>query len=338
MSNLLKALRAHDPDLAEIGDGQGAILVSPRLQGRIFCQLGGDLIHRLDAARLAQPLPGEFNNLGGNSLWPAPEGGPFAFNYLPGDDRWVVQSGIADQMAPVTQREASGVTVEKTIRLRNRLGTELPLRFRRRVRRVAPSPAGAGLPCLAYESEDALEPLERHPPQRLLLASWSLEQFPGGDEVTAFGLVAQAGTALNFDYYGQPTTAPQVDALGFRIALGGKAKYQFGVRAANAPRLIGAWDRRRGLLILRHTATQQGAYFNIADNDQPRGPWSAADAYSVFNGGALGFYELETIAPLVVADGAVAASLLISRTEMFAGTPEELARVMAQLGGGFKLA
>ena len=59
--------------------GDGEVLLSAALQGRIFAALQGELLHRLDAP-LAEHPSESFNNLGGNSLWPAPEGGPFAFN------------------------------------------------------------------------------------------------------------------------------------------------------------------------------------------------------------------------------------------------------------------
>ena len=55
-------------------------------------------------------------------------------------------------------------------------------------------------------------------------------------------------------------------------------------------------------------------YFNIADNDQPAGPWSAADMYSIFYGAGLGFYELETIAPARIDGGNLLASSLTSAT------------------------
>ena len=54
---MLAELHEHDPDLAALPVPAGAVLVSPGLQGRIFCEIGGDLIHRLDTGLLDHPLP-----------------------------------------------------------------------------------------------------------------------------------------------------------------------------------------------------------------------------------------------------------------------------------------
>lgn len=71
----LDVLRQYDSELISLEVGNAKVLVSPGLQGRVFCAINGKLIHRLDQEKLANPLPNAFNNLGGNSLWPAPEGG-----------------------------------------------------------------------------------------------------------------------------------------------------------------------------------------------------------------------------------------------------------------------
>ncbi|MDD5697755.1 MAG: hypothetical protein PHH77_03985 [Victivallaceae bacterium] len=68
-------LRASNPGLAELAASEGAVIIAPGLRGRIFCVLNGELIHRFDFGAAAGPAPAEFNNIGGNSLWPAPEGG-----------------------------------------------------------------------------------------------------------------------------------------------------------------------------------------------------------------------------------------------------------------------
>ena len=100
------------------------------------------------------------------------------------------------------------------------------------------------------------------------------------------------------------------------------------MRAANRPELLGALDGGRELLILRRMDPQEGVYFNIADNEQPGGPWSAADMYSVFNGGNLDFFELETIAPLQTEDNRVARCTLISETLIVRGSVKELERYL----------
>ncbi len=340
MNDALPALRRHDADLIELVSGDGLVLVSPSLQGRVFCAIGKELLHRLDLERLAHPVAGEFNNLGGNSLWPAPEGGPLAFNYLPGSDQWVVQSGIAEttcRVAPATAREAA---VEKVIVLRNRKGTSCRMRFARQVMAGAmpgaPAPerlAALGLRAVGYDCLDTLEPLEALTSEALLLAAWSLEQFPGGAGVTAFAKTSSPDRAINFSFYGMPERGPEYRKDYFTLSLDGSVKFQIGVACGANPLLLGALDRARGLLLLRQTERQAGVYFNIADNDQPAGPFSAADMYSVFNGGPLDFFELETIGAMQVEGGRVGACTLRSKTWLAQGPVEILTRLLAENWG-----
>ena len=336
MDDLMQNLIDHDPDLIDLPCGDGGILVSPGLQGRIFAHLGGELVHRLDVERTQRPAAGEFNNLGGNSLWPAPEGGPLAFNYLPGSDEWVVQPGIADVACEIVEHGGQHALIEKTIALTNRKGTDVQVRFRRHVevvdaREGDPHPAGKSRRALAYRSEDTLEPLGDVARGDVLLAAWSLEQFPGGEDVTAFACMAKPREAINFDFYGMPAQPPVFGERCFTLALGGTAKFQIGVTVNSRPTLLGALDRRRSLLMLRHTEAGDGLYFNIADNDQPDGPFAAADMYSVFNGGDLDFFELETIAPMMEHDGRVTGSRLVSTTWFYEDEIETLERAVTRL-------
>ena len=323
---MIDLLRRHDPGLIELASEDGAVLVSPALQGRIFAHLEGDLLHQLDIERLEAPLPGEFNNLGGNSLWPAPEGGPFAFNYMPGSGEWVVQAGIADQPASVTYLSKGEVEIEKQINLTNRHGTTLDLRFNRRIQTIGAPDLGSfpGLQGIAYHTSDTFEPLGSYREDEVLLAPWSLEQFPGGNGVTAFAKVKDPSTAINFDFYGMPESPPIYGEDFFSTSLGGTAKYQIGIKVANEPEVLGALDTNRNLPLLRHTEKKDGLYFNIADNDQPEGPGSAADMYSVFNGGDLDFFELETIAPMQIRDGLITTSPLHSASIMLRGPVPDL--------------
>jgi hypothetical protein len=332
---MLKALHNHDPNLATLSDRHGDVLVSPLLQGRIFCALGGELIHRLDTDRMRQPLPDEFNNLGGNSLWPAPEGGPFAFNYGPDSTQWVVQDGIAKDVALLTARSPRSAVLEKTVALVNRKGLSLRLRWKRSVELMdlAGDTPGDAVKSIGYIGEDILEPLGRHTPDELLLAAWSLEQFPGGDGVTAFAKVDVPRHAINTDFYGEPGSPPAYGKGHVTLALGGRQKFQIGIRISSRPHLLGALDRRRSLLMLRQTEPQEGRYFNIADNDQPRGPWSEADLYSVFSGGDLNFFELETIGAMQTDGAIVRVSRLVSKTMIFRGPVELLTHWLQQRHG-----
>jgi hypothetical protein len=331
----LELLRAHDAHMVELNCGRGSVLLPPLLGGRIFCQLDGELVHRLDGTALRNPSATEYDNLGGNSLWPAPEGGAFGFNYPPGGDAWMVQDGIAKAVPTITCDGRNAARVEKRIVLTNRKGVNVDLDYRRVV--SVPDrldlPAGYALEGMCYNTEDIFEPRGEHSADDVLLAPWSLEQFPGSDGIVAFGKTAGSEDAINCDFYGDPGDRLARRAGRFTFMLGGEARHQIGVRVQSRPQFIGALDAARSLLILRKTEAGQGVYFNIADNEQPDGPFSAADLYSIFNGGELGFFELETIGAMRVVEGRVSASALSSETLVLRGSRAELLRYLSEQKG-----
>ncbi|MCC6490025.1 MAG: hypothetical protein IT364_21235 [Candidatus Hydrogenedentes bacterium] len=329
---MLKALRAHDPQTIELLCGKGSVLIPPSLAGRIFCQLDGELVHRLDAAALQNPSPAQYDNLGGNSLWPAPEGGLFAFNYPPDKDEWMVQDGIAKAVPNVSQETGHRAVVEKRITLTNRKGVRMDLNYRRVVTVAEDMTLAKGyrLDTMGYRTEDIFEPVGEYRADDVLLAPWSLEQFPGAEGIVTFGRVAEAKDALNIDFYGDPGERISWHAGHFLFRLGGTARHQIGVKVQSKPQCIGALDLRRSMLFLRKTEIQPGVYFNIADNEQINGPYSTADLYSIFNGGELGFFELETIGAMREIDGCAGVSILPSETLILKGDQDELLRYLAE--------
>lgn len=313
-------------DTARLTSGDGEILVAHGLQGRIFCRLGGRLIHQFDEAAATGPVA-PFNNVGGNSLWPGPEGGPFAFNY-PSSGEWRVQEDLNRKPTRELDRTRNAVTAGKCVSLVNRGGVRVDLDFRRHVSVVDPAGVAQrhGLLRTAYRTLDELSPVDgaRLDPATALFCAWSLEQFPATPGTVAFGLCRRSPAQINTDYYGDPGARLRRDGALFRFEAGGPEKFQIGLSVESEPELIGAYDPSRGLLILRRVWAHEGLYFNIADNDQPAGPHSARDLFSLFNGGPLGFYELETIAPLNVAGGEAGGSRLWSETLIFQGPPDRL--------------
>lgn len=323
---MIDLLREQDPNLVELNCGRGSVLLPPSLAGRIFCAWDGELVHRLDGQAYVSPVPGEYNNLGGNSLWPAPEGGPFAFNYGPGDDIWVVQEGIATAPPEITPSAPDAARLRKEIQLLNRKGVRADLHYNRGllVRPADLPPAHGVLDGIVVDTEDCFSPQGDYRTDDLLIAPWSLEQFPGAEGVTAFGLLEAPEAGLNLDFYGDPGARLVQSGQQFTFRLGGEDRHQIGIPVASKPVFIGALDFNRSLLLLRTCAVAPGMYFNIADNAQPEGPFSAADQYSIFNGGALGFFELETIGAMNHAGGKVLSSSLYSQTTMLWGPVEAL--------------
>ena len=127
---LTEKIRQVDMNVKGLKSADGTVYLSPGLQGRIFCSIGDTLIHKLDFAMAAEPSD-EFNNIGGNSLWPAPEGGAFAFNYPHGE--WTVQDGINKACPELTVLSERDAVMVKKIALINAKGINVELEYRREV-------------------------------------------------------------------------------------------------------------------------------------------------------------------------------------------------------------
>lgn len=328
---MLESLRAHDANTVELPCGKGSILLPPSLAGRIFCQWDGEMIHRLDSASLGAPHTGDYINLGGNSLWPAPEGGEYAFNYGENSDAWLVQDGIATAVPTITRTDDTSAILQKPITLSNRKGKSLHVNYFRAVSVEAALTAGYALEGMRYYTEDRFDAAEDQDATDILLAPWSLEQFPGAEGVIAFGTLGNPSQPLNLDFYGDPGDRIARVAGQFTFQLGGVDRHQIGIPVASHPALLGALDLNRSLLFVRRAAPQSGRYFNIADNDQAAGPWSAADLFSVFNGGELGFFELETIGSMILDGERLGRSSLHSETLILKGSVDELIRYCAEV-------
>ena len=328
---LADRIKAIDPGLKALASGDGTIFLSPGMQGRIYCAVENELVSKLDFPLAANPTP-DFNNIGGNSLWPAPEGGAYAYNYPHGE--WTVQDGINKVKAEVESCTFSACVMKKHISLLNAKGVNVELDVRRETK-VIPLPATAaelGLKGTAYISSDSFTPTEEYSTNDVLLNAWTLEQFPGPDQVTAFGKFAKkdakAKEIINDDFYGDPLSRITFAGDLFLFALGGEDRLQIGVKKDCLPELIGSWDPKRNILIIRKTAIEKGQYVNIADNDQKNGPFSTEDIFSVFNGASLGFYELETIAPMIVKDGKFISSTVVSETYIYKGSASSIAALL----------
>ena len=321
-----------DPELASLPSGDGEVMVSPHFQGRILASLQGELLHRFDRRLAAGPRLAGYDNLGGNSLWPAPEGGPLAFNYLPGEPGWLVQPGIA-AARPAVAVAAGQITASQTIRLRNRRNIAVEMT---RTRTVRPLPAAAfrGLDAVAatgYHSRDSFHLKE---PQRIddfVISAWSLEQFDLSGDAIGFALVGgDSRRAVNTDFYGDPTPQLTFGRGYFTFRLNAAERLQLGISQAAEPKLIGAWLPERKLLICRRTPVDPaGRYLNFADNDQPHGVFSASDVYSIFTGGPLGFFELEALAPVTLQAGRVTGSTLEATTWLLQGDFASLEAVLS---------
>lgn len=325
---ILEKLKTVDPHIHGLPSADGIVWLSPGLQGRIFCSIGEELTHKLDFDLAAHPADG-FNNIGGNSLWPGPEGGAFAYNYPHGE--WTVQDGI-NKVCPVLAAESSaGAVMTKNITMLNAKGVRVELEYRRKVQTldISGQTAAYGVKGVAYTESDSFIPMREYPVEDAIVCAWSLEQFNGAEGIIAFGAYAKKDAAvnqiINDDFYGDPLVRITSGNGLFLFRLGGPCRLQIGFKKDCVPELIGAYDAVRNQLVIRKTSIEDGTYINIADNEQKNGAYSTEDVYSIFNGSQeLNFFELETIAPMTVRNGKLIRSDLKSRTFIYRGSAEQL--------------
>ena len=312
-------------DSRRIPVGDGEIFLASALQGRIFAAMDGEILQRLDHASLKH-APDEFCNLGGNSLWPAPEGGAFAFNYPSDGGSWRVQDGINNTPCEISPDEPS---MSKRISLENRAGVRAELLFRRILHFPAGNPGKKyGLKSLVYSSNDSWELTSPLPPDRFLISAWSLEQFELTPNAFAFGVSEKP---LNKDFYGDPLPYQKCENGEFRFSFTAPERLQIGVPESAKAGMIGAFIPERDLLILRRlVSADPGRRINFADNEQKDGVYSASDAYSIFYGATMNFFELETLAPVRMnLNGLVSGSRMETETHFYRGRKEDLAALLA---------
>ncbi len=305
----------------------------PDLGGRVFAEVGDLSVHRIDLDTVAHP-DRPFNNYGGGNLWPAPEGGIFGFNYR--GNEWFVQPAINNQPFEVKQCDNAGAMIRKQVTLTNRKGTRLEAIIRRRVRLAAPLAGldiGSCRACLCYQTEDTFEVLNTVATEDALIAAWTLDQFEASPQTISFGAVRNPREAINFDYYAHPGRRIAYYDTGFTYQTDGHCRGQIGIRKDSHPAWIGCHDLARNLLCLRvNQGPMNGVYFNMADNDQPQGPYSAADCYSIFNSDSdMKAFELEAIGGARVENGLLKGSVLVSLTLLaVVETPDDLDRFLAR--------
>jgi len=322
--------------VAELTTGAARLAVCPTLGGRVFVEVGGIFAHRLDLENVAQP-DRPFNNYGGGNFWPAPEGGAFGFNYQ--GDAWYVQPAINREPFTLISAGQDLAVLSKQTQLLNRAGTVLEVAMGREVR-LTPAPSWmprqerTGL--ISYTTRDTITVRNTVTTGQALLAAWTLDQFAATENTVAFCVVENPESAINFDFYEHPGDRITYYPHGFTYRTDGQCRGQLGIRLAAHARCIGCYDLAHGLLCLRENRNAgTGSYFNIADNEQPAGPYSAADAYSIFNSDPeMAAFELETIGGALIEDTRLRGTELLSATTLASYAQpamlEEIVREMLQ--------
>jgi hypothetical protein len=292
------------------------VFFAPELGARVFCELNGMSVHRLDIENVRKPDK-PFNNYGGNNFWPAPEGGGMGFNY--DGNTWRVQTAINNEPFLIKSSSKNSAVAQKRTILENRKGTHIEVRMQRTfaVDTIADVLRCKNHErCFAYTVEDTIEVLNKVKIEDALLACWTLEQFDASDTTFGFVKVKNPEKAINFDFYEDPREKITYKAGGFIYKTDGLKAGQIGVKTGSKAEFAGFYDLSKNLICIREIVEEsKGIYFNIADNAQPDGPYSASDNFSIFNGSKeQGFFEIETIGAAMTEGDFLKRSKLKSRT------------------------
>jgi hypothetical protein len=314
-------LHARTPTI-EIASGTGAFLVCPELQGRVMTAAvtragaGTGFVNR-DAVA-APDWSGAFANFGGvERFWIGPESGPSAFFFAPGlthtRENWRVPDGINRGAFTVTERNATGIVLERELTLTNLMGA----RFSMHVRRALDAPTAAevsaalggqaggfDLPHVAFRSRTTVTNRGEVEWTQAggLPCIWILGMFAPGPRAWAiapFGATPDpdGGPAVRADYFGQ--VPPDRFKLGTNFALfraDARQVGKIGVLRNRAADRVGAWDfDSRILTVVKFGPVERDRpYMSEHWGETLPDPFYGDVVNSYNHGGPEPFFELET--------------------------------------------
>ena len=84
MSIFDELFRIKGDSILRFESGDSRLALCPDMGGRVFAEVCGLSVHRIDLDTVLNPNE-SFNNFGGGNFWPAPEGGKFGWNYKGGE-------------------------------------------------------------------------------------------------------------------------------------------------------------------------------------------------------------------------------------------------------------
>jgi len=303
-----------------VESGDGWLVVSPRLQGRVMTsgfagdQAGIGFVNRPEI--LDPPAEAAFHNYGGEDrFWFGPEGGPYALYFGGHPERdiehWQVPAALDQGAFAVTGQDPRGVSMSRSMQLQNAVGTrfhavvdrriEVPLRAEVE-QMVGPLPAGAEWVGFRSRNQVRNNGPRAWVPEEGLLCIWILGMFAPGERtwVVAPFRPEGDGPPVRADYFG--VVPPErlrlaEDFALFRADAGKRSK--IGVLRDRALPVAGAYDPDRKVLTLvrfgpiDYTARYLDESWPVDQED----PYYA-DVMNYYNhGGPEAFYEIESSSP-----------------------------------------
>jgi len=116
-----------------VGTKENGVIVALDLEGRFFTVVNDQVISKVNpAAILARSNRFQFQNPGGDALWPAPEGTCFGYEYATGS--WRVPPSITGAVWEVVSQSVDACIVRAEIDLINNAQLGIPCEFERHLR------------------------------------------------------------------------------------------------------------------------------------------------------------------------------------------------------------
>lgn len=319
-----------DVVVLESSDGQGKVLVTPEMQGRVMTStVEGDNGKSLGWVNRELIASGEiqehFTPYGGEDrFWIGPEGGQYSVFIEPGKEmvfeNWYVPSGINTEPWKLADQSASRVSVTKDLSLTNYSNTVYQIGVTRAINLLDASRSESllgiqipeGVKQVAYESENTIRNTGDNSwtKETGAPAIWILSMFTPAPGITVAipfkeGTEEEMGPIVTTEYFGEisPERLKVEDGIIY-FKVDGKQRRKLGVSPLRALPVAGSYDETNEILTLIHYSLpgDNTDYVNQLwkQQDEPYGG-SAVFAYNdgpLEDGSQLGpFYELESSSP-----------------------------------------
>jgi hypothetical protein len=157
------------------GIPENGVIAALDLEGRLFTIVNGNVVSRvIPSAIKNRSNKNNYQNPGGDTLWPAPEGTMFGYEYTTGT--WRVPSAITGAIWEVVSHSDNHAVIRAEIDLINNLQVGIPCEFERHIE------IEAGDNCLIQHVTELIRYIGRKTLYRdeFSLTPWSLCQFDAG--------------------------------------------------------------------------------------------------------------------------------------------------------------
>jgi hypothetical protein len=327
--NDIDFLKKHHVEVLELAsdDGLSRIAVAPNYQGRVMTSTAGGysgdsygwINYRLIASEIVDPL---VNHVGGEDrIWLGPEGGPFSFYFMKGDeqnfDNWFVPKAIDSERFDIAESSASTIVFAKKTVLPNASGNLFNIGIERKVSILSKNDVEKQLTVeipldvkmIAFQSENTIinNGQEVWTKQTGLPSIWMLGMFNPTPTTTVFIPYREdgEGTIVNTGYFEKVTPDRMVIKNGILFfKIDGTYRTKIGIPATRAKALCGSYDTEKNVVTL--------VWFNLPEHpaDYVNSRWGNQDepfngdvvnSYNdgpVADGSVMGpFFEIETSSP-----------------------------------------